>query len=124
MFLVCGCDEEIIVNGYTDASFMTDPDNFRSQLGFVFTLNGGTGSLKSSKQSTMVDSTMEAEYMAASEAAKEGYWIKKFITELGVVLSALDPMELYCDNGGAVAQAKKPRCHQKSKHIECKYHII
>ena len=49
---------------------------------------------------------MEAEYIAASEATKEGYCIKKFITELGVVPSAEDPMEIYCDNSGAVAQAR------------------
>ena len=124
MFLVYGGDEELIVKGYTDASFMTDPDDFRSQSGFVFTLNGGAVSWKSSKQSTVADSTTEAEYIAASEASKEGVWIKKFVTELGVVPSALDPMELYCDNSGAVAQAKEPRSHQKSKHIERRFHII
>jgi hypothetical protein len=124
MFLVFGGDEELIVRGYTDASFMTDPDDFKSQSGYVFTLNGGAVSWKSSKQSTVADSTTEAEYVAASEASKEGYWIKKFVTELGVVPTALDPMELYCDNSGAVAQAKEPRSHQKSKHIERRFHII
>ena len=72
----------------------------------------------------MADSTTEAEYVTASEASKEGYWIKKFITELGVVPTALDPMELYCDNSGDVAQAKEPRSHQKFKHIEHKYHLV
>ena len=41
-----------------------------------------------------MDSTIEAEYMAAAEAAKEGVWMKDFITELGVVPSALGPMEI------------------------------
>ena len=81
-------------------------------------------SQKSSNNNTVVDSTTEAEYIVASEASKEGYWIKKFFTELGVVPSAEDPMELYCDNSGAVAQAREPRSHQKSKHIECRYHKI
>ena len=72
----------------------------------------------------MVDSTTEVEYLAASEASKEGIWIRKFIIKLGVVPSALDPVELYCDNMGAVAQAKEPRSHQKSKHIERRFHII
>jgi len=104
MFLVYGGDEELRVKGYTDASFMTDPDDFKSQSGFVFTLNGGAVSWKSSKQSTVANSTTEAEYIGASEASKEGFWIKKFITELGVVPSALDPVELSCDdNSGAVA---------------------
>ena len=81
-------------------------------------------SWKSSKQSTMADSTIEAEYIAASEAAKEAVWIRKFITELGVVPSISDPIDLYCDNNGAIAHAKEPGSHQNSKHIQRRYHLI
>ena len=64
---------------------------------------------------TVADSTTESEYIAASEAAKEAVWIKKFITGSGVVPSILDPIELHCHNSGAIAQAKEPRSHQRSK---------
>jgi len=77
MFLVYGGSEELVVKGYTDASFQTDQDNSKSQLGYVFYLNGGVVSWKSSKQEAVADSTTEAEYIAASEAAKEVVWIKK-----------------------------------------------
>ena len=40
MFLIYGGEEELIVNGYVDASFDTDPDDSKSQTGYVFTLNG------------------------------------------------------------------------------------
>ena len=49
MLLVYGGDEEIIVNGYTDASFMTDIHDYKSQSGYVFTLNGGAVVWKSFK---------------------------------------------------------------------------
>ena len=124
MFLIYGGDKELAVKGYTDASFFTDPDDYKSQSGYVFILNGGAVSWKSSKQDTVADSTTEAEYLAAGEAAKEGVWMKAFITELGVVPSALGPMEIYCDNNGAIAQAKEPRSHQKNKHVSRKYHLI
>jgi hypothetical protein len=81
-------------------------------------------SWRSSKQDTTTDSTTKAEYIAASEAAKEGIWIKKFVAELGMVLSASEPLELYCDNNGAIAQAKEPRSPQKSKHVLRRYHLI
>ncbi|KAJ9535420.1 hypothetical protein OSB04_un001466 [Centaurea solstitialis] len=62
MFLVFGgAEDEISVTGYSDASFQTDRDDFRSQSGYVFTLNGGAISWKSSKQDTIADSTTEAE---------------------------------------------------------------
>ena len=54
---------------------------------------------KSSKQDTTADSTTEAEYIAASDAAKEGVWVKKFITDFGVVPSSEESISLYCDNG-------------------------
>src|SRR5579883_2147695 len=124
MFLVYGGSEELVVNGYTDASFQTDKDDSKSQSGYVICLNGGAVSWKSSKQETVADSTTEAEYIAASEAAKEAIWIRKFVSELGVVPSCSGPIDLYCDNSGAIAQAKEPRSHQKSKHILRHYHLI
>jgi hypothetical protein len=124
MSLVYGGDSQLVLRGYTDASFQTDRDDFRSQSGFVFCLNGGAVSWRSSKQSTVADSTTEAEYIAASEAAKEACWMKKFVSELEVVPSIEGPVELLCDNTGAIAQTKEPRSHHKSKHILRKYHLI
>ena len=67
---------------------------------------------------------MEAEYVAACEAAKEAVWLKKFLFDLGVVRMEQVPITLFCDNNGAVAQSKDPRNHKKEKQIERKYHII
>ena len=123
VFLIYG-DGDLIVEGYSDASFQSDGDDSKSQSGYVFTLNGGAVSWKSSKQETTTDSTTESEYITASEAAKEAFWIKKFITELGVVPSIVHPMLLYCYNNGAIAQSKEPRSHQRSKHVLRRYHLI
>ena len=76
MFLIYGGDKELVVNGYVDAIFDTDPDDSKSQTGYVFLLNGGAVSWCSSKQSVVAGSTCEAEYIAASEAAKEGVHIR------------------------------------------------
>ncbi|KAJ9552730.1 hypothetical protein OSB04_016775 [Centaurea solstitialis] len=116
--------DEISVTGYSDASFQTDRDDFRSQSGYVFTLNGGAISWKSSKQDTIADSTTEAEYIAACDAAKEAVWLKNFLSDLRVVASISRPIDIFCDNSGAVAQAKEPREHHKSRHVLRKYHLI
>ena len=122
-FLIYG-EGNLEIKAYTDASFQTDKDDSKSQSGYVFILNGGAVSWKSSKQETTADSTTEAEYIAASDAAKEAVWIKKFIAELGVVRSIVNPVAIYCDNNGAIAQAKEPRSHQRSKHVLRRYHLI
>jgi hypothetical protein len=90
----------------------------------VFTINGGVVSWKSSKQETVTDSTTKAEYIAASESVKEGVWIRKFLIELGVFPNASSPLNLYFDNNGAIAQAKEPRNHQKSKRVLWKFQLI
>ena len=57
--------------GYTDSDFQSDRDNSKSTSGYVFTFGGGAIIWRSVKQKCVADSTMEAEYVAASEAAKE-----------------------------------------------------
>jgi hypothetical protein len=49
MFLVYGGDEELDIKGYTDDSFDTDPDDSKSQTGYVYILNGGAVSWRSCK---------------------------------------------------------------------------
>ncbi|KAL0355572.1 UNVERIFIED_CONTAM: Retrovirus-related Pol polyprotein from transposon TNT 1-94 [Sesamum radiatum] len=79
---------------------------------------------KSSKQDTTADFTTEAKYIVASKAAKEVVWIKNYIQELGVVPSSAEPVVIFCDNNGAIAQAKEPRSHHRSKHILRRYHLL
>ncbi|KAL0413476.1 UNVERIFIED_CONTAM: hypothetical protein Sradi_1549300, partial [Sesamum radiatum] len=78
---------------------------------------------KSSKQDTTADSTTEAEYIAALEATKKAVWMKNNIQELGVVPSIAEPVVIFCDNIGAIAQAKEPRSHHRSNHILRRYHL-
>jgi hypothetical protein len=52
---------------------------------------------------------VEAEYMVACKAGKMGVWIREFIDEIGIVPNIIDPVELYCDNTGAIANAKDNR---------------
>ena len=124
MFLVYGGDEELVVKGYVDASFDTDLDDSKSQTGYVYILNGGAVSWCSCKQSVVAGSTCEAEYMAASEAAHEAIWVKEFITDLGVIPNASGPIKLFCDNTGAIALAKEPRFHKKTRHIKRRFNSI
>ena len=81
----------------------------------MFTLGGGAISWRSVKQSY---------YVAACEAAKEAVWLKKFLSDLGVMRIEQVLITLFYDNSGVVTQSKDRRNHKKGKHIERKYHII
>ncbi|GJT67227.1 zinc finger, CCHC-type containing protein [Tanacetum coccineum] len=104
MFLVYGGDlkRELRVSCYTDAGYLTDADDLKSQTGYVFVLNGGAVDWKSAKQSIFATSSAEAEYIAAFDASKEAVWVRKFISGLGVVPTIEKPINMYCDNTGAI----------------------
>ena len=70
MFLVFG-NGELQIQGFTDSDFMSDVDDWKLTSESLFICNGGALSWKSSKQMVIANSTMEAEYIAASAATKE-----------------------------------------------------
>ena len=116
--------KELVINGYVDASFDTDPDDSKSQTGYVFILNGGAVSWRSSNQSVVAGSACEVEYIDASEAENEGVWMKEFISDSGVIPSASGPLKIFYDNTGAIALAKEPRFHKKTRHIKRRFSSI
>ena len=65
--------------GYTDSDFQSDKDSRKLTYGSIFTLGGGAVVWRSIKQSSIVDSTMEAENIAACEVAKESVLLKNSI---------------------------------------------
>lgn len=65
---------------------------------------------------------MKAEYIAASNAVKEVVWLQRFTEELGIELKS--KVVLYCDNQSALKLIKNPEFHQRSKHIDIRYHYI
>ena len=108
--------------GYTDADWAGDYDSAKSTSGYVFTLNGGAISWKSSKQKSMAKSTCEAEYMGQSDAAQEAVWARSLLSELGECLN--DPTPIFGDNQGAIALAKNPIDHKRTRHINVSYHFV
>ncbi|KAL0293959.1 UNVERIFIED_CONTAM: Retrovirus-related Pol polyprotein from transposon TNT 1-94 [Sesamum radiatum] len=123
MFLIYG-GGELILEGCSDTSFPLDDDDAKSQSGFVFKMNGGVVAWNSSKQATTKDSTIKAEYIAVSKAAKEAVWMKNYIQELGVVPSIAESVVIFCFNNGVIAQAKELRSHHHSKHILRCYYLL
>ncbi|GJZ80760.1 hypothetical protein Tco_0645754 [Tanacetum coccineum] len=79
---------------------------------------------KSSKQSTTTMSATEAEYIAASEAAMEAVWIRKFISWLGIVPTINEPIKMFCDNSAALHFANEPGVQKGARHYHRRYHYV
>ena len=93
-------NKDLILTRYTDFDFQTDKDARKSTSKSVFTLNGGVVVWRSEKKTCLTNSKIEAEYVAAYEAAKEAVWLRKFMIDLKVVPNMHMPITLYCDNLG------------------------
>ena len=83
--------DKLVPRGYTKSNFQSHKDSRRSTFNFVFTSDSATISRRNLKQSCIVDSIMEVEYVTTSKATKEFVWLRKFLLELRVAPLLYDP---------------------------------
>ena len=112
------------VTGFVDSDFAGCEDSRKSTTGWVFTLAGGPISWSSQRQKTVATSTMDAEYIACAEAAKEAVWIRNFINDLRIPGVYIDTVPLFIDCNSALKLTRNPEFHSKSKHIDVKHHFV
>ncbi|GJV45103.1 retrotransposon protein, putative, ty1-copia subclass [Tanacetum coccineum] len=67
------------------------------------------------------DPNKEEEYMALTEAVKEAIWLRGLLEELGVELNSV---AVNCDNQGAIHLSQNHVFHERTKHINVRYHFI
>ena len=79
-------------------------------------------SWSSRKQGSVSQSTAEAEYIVASVAGREAVWLKKLLSDL--FSAELEPTIIHCDNQSCINLSKNPVFHDRSKHIEMRYHYV
>jgi hypothetical protein len=108
--------------GFSDADWAGDIDSRKSTTGYVIMLNNGAIAWRSQRQPTVALSTMEAEYMALTEATKELLWMRGFLMELGYGTD--NPTDLFTDSQSALALSKNPVSHARSKHIDVRHHFV
>jgi hypothetical protein len=108
--------------GYSDSDHAGDVDDRKSTSGIVFFLGSSIITWGSQKQKVVAQSSCEAEYIAAATAATQAVWLSRV---LGAVLGKEpDKMKLYVDNLSAIALCKNPVFHDRTKHIDTRYHYI
>ena len=108
--------------GYADANWAGDVDTRWSTSGYVFMVANGVVSWSSKKQSTVVKSTTEAEYVALSQATQEAIWLRRLLCDLGC--KADGPTLINEDNQGAIEIARNPKFNNRTKHIDTTFHFI
>lgn len=109
------------MTGYSDPDYAADIDSRRSLKGYVFVVGNALVSWKATLQPSVALSTTKAKYMALTEATKEGIWLKGLLGDFGF---HRDKVVIFCDSLSAICLAKDQVHHERTKHIDVRYHFI
>jgi len=114
--------KELKLMGYSDSDLAGDIDDRKSTTGVIFYLGSSPITWSSQEQKTVALSSCQAEYIAAVAAACQGIWLARLLTDL---FGERDiKILLKVDNQSAISLSKNPIYHERSKHIETRYHFI
>jgi hypothetical protein len=109
------------LNIFCDADWAEGSDK-KSTSGYIITIAGGAVAWSSKKQASVALSTAEAEYIAATHAAKQVLWHRSLFRELEITLPKTST--IFSDNQAAIAIAHHPKFHTRTKHIDITYHFL
>lgn len=107
---------------YSDADFSQCPETRRSVTGYIFRMNKGAISWNSQRQHVVALSTSEAEYMAASDAARHLSWVRDFLFD--VFYPQMSPTHFHIDSTSALSVITEQAIKKRSKHIDRRFHHI
>ncbi|CAI7778677.1 unnamed protein product [Closterium sp. NIES-53] len=119
--LVLGGRRPVVLTGHADASWADDQATQRSSQGYTFSLGSGSVSWRSTRSSSVLGSSCEAEIYAGAMAAQELRWLTYLLTDLGE--QPRSPPVLYVDNKAMLALCREHRQEHRTKHIALRYFL-
>ena len=115
-----GADGQLV--GFSDADWAGCLDTSVSKTGWLVFFRGSLVSWRSSAQSSVSQSSCEAEYVASASLANEVMWWRQFLSE--VSSPPAGPTMMYCDNLAAVGLAEHAGSFEATKHFRLRYHVL
>ncbi|CAI7771630.1 unnamed protein product [Closterium sp. NIES-53] len=119
--LVLGGRSPVVLTVHANASWVDDLATQRSLQGYTFSLGSGSVSWRSTRSSSVLGSSCEAEIYAGAMAAQELRWLTYLLTDLGE--PPRSPPVLYVDNKAMLALCREHRLEHRTKHIALRYFL-
>ncbi|RVW54011.1 Copia protein [Vitis vinifera] len=113
-----------ILEGYSDASWISSVGDNLSTTGWVFTLGGGAVSWGSKKQTCISHSTMEAEFIALAATRKEAEWLRDLMMDIPFTANNVSIVSIHCDSQATLAHAYSGVYNGKSRHISIRHEYV
>ncbi|KAH9656702.1 hypothetical protein KPL70_022787 [Citrus sinensis] len=113
-----------VLEGYSDASWVTNTRDNKSTSGWIFTIAGGAVSWASKKQTCITHSTMESEFIALASAGKEAEWLRNLLFDIMLWPQPMPSISLYCDSEATLSRAYNKVYNGKSRHISLRHEYM
>ncbi|GJR66459.1 zinc finger, CCHC-type containing protein [Tanacetum coccineum] len=114
----------LVLEGYTNVSWISNTEDNSSTSGGVFLLGGGAISWASKKQTCITSSTMESKFMALAAAGKEAKWLINLLLEIPLWVKPITPISIRCDSTATLAKAYSQMYNGKSRHLGVRHSMI
>ena len=116
--------EPPILEGYSDASWITNEEDNFSTSGWVFVYGGGAISGSFKKQTCIADSTMSAEFIALASASSEVEWLRNLMFEIPLLPKPISPVAIHANCMTALGRAYSQVYNGKSRHISLRHSLV
>nr|GEV96118.1 zinc finger, CCHC-type [Tanacetum cinerariifolium] len=113
----------LVLEGYTDASWISNSEDNSSASGWVFLLGGGAISLDFTKQTCITGSTMESEFVTLAAGGKEAEWLKNLFLKIPLCVKPIAPISIRCDSAAILAKAYSQMYNGKSRRLEVRQEV-
>ena len=113
-----------MLEGFSDASWISDIQDTKGTSGYVFTLGGGAVSWKSSRQTIITRSTMESEFVALDKSREEAEWLRNFLEDIPEWPKPVPTICIYCDNQATIGRAQNVMYNGKSRHMRRRHNTV
>ncbi|GJR77094.1 zinc finger, CCHC-type containing protein [Tanacetum coccineum] len=113
-----------VLEGYTNASWISNTKDNSSTSGWVFLLGGGAISWASKKQTCITGSTIESEFVALAAAGKKAEWLEKLLLEIPLWSKPIPHIFIRCDSAATLAKAYSQMYNGKSRHLGVRHSMI
>jgi hypothetical protein len=108
-----------VLEGYSNANWVSNADELKATSGYVFTLGGGAVSWKSCKQIILTRSTMEAELAALDTATVEAEWLRELLMDLPIVEKPIPAILMNYDNQTMIVKVNSSKHNMRSsRHVK------
>ncbi|GJV23605.1 hypothetical protein Tco_1376300 [Tanacetum coccineum] len=114
----------LVLEGYSDASWITNLEDHTSTIGWVFLLGGGAISWALKKLTCITDSKMKSAFIALAAAGKEAEWLRNLIYEILLRPKPISPISIHCDSATTLAKACCQIYNGKSRHLGVRHSMV